>query len=154
MGAEDGEVKGNEMEDGEVKGAEVEDDEEAAEQGEATDSDEEMPMEEGDADEKEVEVAVEDDKVVGDLDIAEDVEKTTADILSRYSQIGEPKKHKIEETVETKKESPEKKIKVDDAATIDVETENKTTKAEETPAKVVLDFSDLGSLYKQIKQFQ
>merc|ERR1712129_449680 len=153
MGAEDGEVKGNEMEDGEVKGAEVEDDEEAAEQGEATDNYEEMVMEEGDAEEKEVEVAVEDDKVVGDLDIAEDVEKTTADILSRYSQIGEPKKHKIEEMVETEKESPAKKIKVDDAA-IDEETENKTTKAEETPAKVVLDFSNLGSLYKQIKQFQ
>merc|ERR1712129_590716 len=98
MGAEDGEVKGNELEDGEVKGAEVEDDEEAAEQGEASDSDEAMAMEEGNAEEKEVEVAVEDDKVVGDLDIADDVEKTNADILSRYSQIGEPKKHKIEET--------------------------------------------------------
>merc|ERR1712204_66379 len=132
------------------EGAEVEDDEEAAEQGEATDNDEEMAMEEGDAEE----VVVEDDKVVGDVDIAEDVEKTTADILSRYSQIGEPKKHKIEETVETEKESPAKKIKVDDAATIDEETENKTTKAEETPAKVVLDLSDLGSLYKQIKQSQ
>merc|ERR1712129_13335 len=113
-----------------------------AEEGEATNNGEEMAME-GDAEEKGVAVEdMEDDKV------AEDVEKTTADILSRYSQIGEPKKHKIEENVETEKESPAKKIKVDE------EAENKTTKAEETPAKVVLDFSDLGSLYKQIKQFQ
>merc|ERR1719509_692032 len=126
------------MEDGEVKGAEVEDDE-AAEEGEATNNDEE----------KGVEVAVED---MEDDKLAEDVEKTTADILSRYSQIGEPKKHKIEENVETEKESPAKKIKVH--ATIDEEAEIKTTKAKETPAKVVLDFSDLGSLYKQIKQFQ
>merc|ERR1712034_44848 len=102
-----------------------------------------MVVEEGNAleEEDEVEEALEDNKAVGDL--AEDVEKTTADILSRYSQITdstaaeEPKKHKIEESVETEKGSPAKKIRVDDAATIDEETESKTIKAEETPAKVV-----------------